>query len=173
MTEKGDGEKTGRFGGGKKVAVLVVALVLVVLGGVLFVGATAGWFGDSKVELSSKYDCGNGCAESLVSFAVPDFEKLVEEKESFILFIDQGGCQTADKLRGFLKDYLSEKGIWGYTMLFSEMRESSLYGTVKFYPSVVVFKEGEPIAWMRADADEDAAAYNEAGAFREWINKYI
>ena len=149
---------------------LIVALVAVLMGGVLFVGAVSGWFDDSKVRLSREY---YGEFGDFMGLSKGEYEKLTEERKSFVIFVDQDGCTTADKLEGFVRDWASEKKVKVYRMMFSDALTTSLHESVRYYPSVVVVRDGKPVAWLRADADEDADAYNEAGAFRTWISKYL
>ena len=72
-----------------------------------------------------------------------------------------------------MRNWASERGVKVYRMMFEDARETSLHESVKYYPSVVVVRGGKPVAWLRADADEDADAYNEEGAFRVWVQKYL
>ena len=148
---------------------LIVALVVVLMGSVLFVGAASGWFEDPKVTLDAEF-YGEG---EMVDLAGADYEGLVGAGKSFVVFVDQEGCTTADRLEEFVKDLAKEKGIRVQKMVFADVKETSLHDYVKYYPSVVVVSKGKPVAWLRADADEDADAYNETEAFRGWISKYL
>ena len=59
-------------------------------------------------------------------------------------------------------------------MSFSELKETGLYPeVVKYYPSVVIVGEGEPVVALRADKDEDAEVYNSRAALFEWLDRYI
>jgi uncharacterized protein YciU (UPF0263 family) len=150
---------------------LVIALVVVLTGGVLFVGAVSGWFDDRKVSISPEYY--NSEKAGLVDMSKDDYNKMISEKKSFVLFVDQSGCTTADRLKGYVEDWAEEKGVEVGKMMFSEVKELPLYENVKYYPSVVLISHGKPVAWLRADADEDADAYNEYDAFLTWINTYL
>ena len=150
---------------------LVIALVVVLAGGVLFVGAVSGWFNDSKVTLSQEFYKQEKAG--VVDLPVDDYNKMVDEKKSFVLFVDQNGCTTADRLRGYVDNWAKEKGLEVEKMMFSEVKELPLHENVKYYPSVVVISHGKPVAWLRADADEDADAYNDETIFREWIGRYV
>ena len=156
-----------------KIWILIVILVVVILGGVLFVGAVAGWFSDSKFSLSAEYYCDGECAPELMELTAEDYEGLLEAGKSFILFIDQDGCQTADKLRGFVLDYMDSENLRAYRMSFSDMRETSLYPTIKYYPSVAFISDGKVVGFLRADSNEDAEAYNSEDAFYTWMNRYL
>ena len=67
---------------------LVVVLVVVLLGGVLFVGATSGWFDDTKVKLDAEYYADGA---EFMELNAGGYEGLVEAKKSFVVFVDQGG----------------------------------------------------------------------------------
>ena len=88
---------------------LVITLVVVLAVGVLFVGAVSGWFDDGKVSLSQEYY--NQDEAGLIELSVDDYNKKIDEKKSFVLFVDQTGCTTADKLRGYIENWAKEKGV--------------------------------------------------------------
>ena len=158
---------------------LVIALVVVLFGGVLFVGAASGWFDSAEVVLDAEYRCEGECDGEFLEGAggsgltAAEYEELVAAGKSFIVFVDQGGCTTADRLRGYVQDSAREAGVKVYRMMFSEVKESSLHEFVKYYPSVVVVSRGKVVGYLKADSDEDAPAYNDYGAFREWISRYL
>ena len=149
---------------------LIVALVVVLMGGVLFVGAVSGWFDDPKIRLSEEY---YGEFGDFANLTGEEYERLVGEGKSFVVFVDQEGCDTADKLEGFVRNWASNVGVRVYRMMFENAKETSLHDFVKYYPSLVMVSRGKPVAWLRADADEDADAYNEEGVFREWSSRYL
>ena len=149
---------------------VVIAIVVFLIVGVLVVAVSSGWFGDSKVVLDTEYD---GEFQDFMPLSISEYDDLIKEGKSFVVFVDQEGCTTADRLRGYVIDYAKEKGLKVYRIIFSEVRESSMHEFVKFYPSVVLISRGKPVAWLRADADEDADAYNDYDSFRGWIGRYL
>ena len=155
----------------KQVVCLVVALVAVLLGGVLFVGAVSGWF-DDEVVLDKEYYC-TECDGEFMELSGEKYEELTAKNATFVVFVDQGGCTTADKLRGFVQEWAKVSGVKVYRIMFSDMKETSLHEVVKFYPSVALVAKGRPVAWLRADEDEDADAYNNYDDFAKWIGKYL
>lgn len=158
---------------GLKVWQLVVLLLIVVGGMVLFVGAVSGWFGDGKVVLDAEYYCGESCDGKMLELTVAEYEELVQEDGSFVVFVDQSGCTTADRVREYMTDYALETGVRVYRMMFSEAREASLHDYVKYYPSVVVVSKGRVAGYLRADSDEDADMYNDYDVFKEWMGRYL
>ncbi len=158
---------------GMKVWQLLVLLLVVVGGAVLFVGATSGWFSSIKVVLDAEYYCGEECDGEFLELSGAEYEKLIKGGKSFVVFVDQSGCVTADKLKGYVKDWADGAGVKVYKMMFADARETSLHDYVKYYPSVVLVSKGKVIRFLRADSDEDAEMYNDSDAFKKWILKYL
>ena len=156
-----------------KVWQLIVALVVVVFGTTLFVGAVSGWFGETKVSLDVEYYCGETCDGEYAELTSEEYENMVKAEKSFIVFVDQGGCTTADRMREYVVKYALEKGIKVYRMMFSNMKETSLHTNVKYYPSVVVISKGRIMNWLKADSDDDAEKYNNYDSFKEWAEGII
>ena len=152
---------------------LIVALVIVLIGGLIFMGAVAGWFDDPKVVIDSEYTCDNESGCDYMELTAEGYDELVKAKKSFIVFVDQYGCTTADRLRGYVSDWAASQGIKVYRMMFMDIKESTLYDYVKFYPSVVVVDKGTVRGFLKADLDDHADMYNDYGAFSEWMGRYL
>lgn len=155
-----------------KIWQLVLALVLVVAGVVLFVGAVGGWFSEGRVVLDAEYYC-TECDGELMELTGEEYEKLVSEGKSFVVLVDQGGCTTAERLKEYLKDYAKDKGFKAYRMMFSDVKKGSLHEYVKYYPSVVVVSSGKVRGYLRADSDDDTEMYNDYEAFKSWVERYL
>lgn len=149
---------------------LLVALFVVVFGGILFVGAVSGWFNRTKVKIDSEYYVDS---PSFMEISGEEYGGLVNEKKSFLLFVDQNGCDVADRLRNYISDYAQEKGISVYRMMFQDLKNTSLYEKVKYYPSVVIFDRGRVKDFLEADNDEDAEMYSDYSAFVNWLKNRV
>ncbi len=158
---------------GLKVWQLVLLLVLVVGGGVVFMGAISGWFDGKKIDLSPEVRCESGCEKHLVDIGVAEYAELLAKRRSFVLMVDQDGCNTADKLREFVETYAADADIKVYRMMFGEMKETSLHDYVKYYPSVVLVSNGRVVTWLKADENIDADKYNDYSSFRAWMGTYL
>ena len=154
----------------RKILPLVMALIIVVLGSILFVGAASGWFDNHKVKLDAEYYADGA---EFMELTVGEYEGLIEAKKSFVVMVDQSGCTTADRLREYVTRYMTETGILVYRMMFAEVKESSLHEKVKYYPSVAVVSKGKVVVFLGADDDADADKYNYYDAFKAWIGKYL
>lgn len=150
---------------------LSVMLAVVLIGSVLFVGAVSGWFEGSKVVLDAEYQCDDECG--MMELDVDGYEELVKEKKSFAVFIDQGGCKTAERLREYVQKWSIANGVRVYRMMFEDVKETTLHDFVKYYPSVAIISRGKVKGYLRADSDADASAYNDYAEFERWISNYL
>ena len=151
---------------------LIVLLLLVVSGGVLFVGAVSGWFEDSTIVIDEEFDCEEEC-DKFIDIEAEGYEDLIKAEKSFVILVDQNGCTTADRLRGFTRNWAKENGKKVHRIMFEEMKETSLHESVKYYPSVVLVGEGKVKGFLRADADADAEMYNDEEVLKGWVNARI
>lgn len=149
---------------------LIIALIVVLFGGLIFMGAVAGWFDDPKVVIDASYLTDEPV---LKDSTADDYSLFMDSKTSFLLFVDQDGCTTADRLREFMKNYITEKGVVAYKIMFEDMKGTSLHDFVKYYPSVVIIDKGEVKYYLRADSDEDADMYNDYDTFKNWMDERV
>lgn len=158
---------------------LILALIGVVGGATLFVCAAAGLFNQpQKVTLDPEYlaatsDLTNADGIFLELLTPERYQELVDQQKSFLLFVDQTDCTTANRLRGYLTEYTAATGVKPYRLMFSDLKQTSLKGQVKYYPSVVLISDGQPIAWLKTDSEADAPAYNDYAAFESWLNSNL
>lgn len=153
---------------------LLIGLLLVIGGTTLFIVGVSGGFGTEKAVLDKEHICEEDCEFSYMELTPEAYEKLVVEKKSFVVMVDQGGCTTAERLREeFVKNFAIDKGIRVYKMMYSDLLKTSLHDFVKYYPSVAVVSNGKVKGWLRADSDEDSDAYNKYNKFEEWMQKYL
>ena len=102
-----------------------------------------------------------------------EYENLMRDKKSFLVFVDQDGCITAEGLRKNLEEIQKGKNFKVYRIMFSDARETSMNDYVKYYPSIAIIKGGEIKSWLKADADEDIERYKTKTDLEDWLNNYI
>ncbi len=156
-----------------KVWQLLFILCVLIISVVLFLGAVGGWFSNKKITLDSEYYCGEECDDEYLELSGEEYEKLIDEKKSFIVLIDQSGCKTADRIKDFMVDYARERGIKVYRMMFEQAKKTSLHEYVKYYPSVVLVSKGKVTKYLRADSSEDADEYNYYDSFKRWMEESL
>ena len=130
--------------------------------------------GDSgTVVLDTDFDCGEDCEGNFVNIDSIGYENLILNRKSFMVIVDQNACITGDRLRGFIDDYVGETGLKAYRIMFEDMKKTSLYDKITYYPSVAIVSEGKMVAWLDAESDEDKPMFGEYESFANWLNTYI
>lgn len=159
---------------GKKIWALVLALLAVVCGSVLFVGAVSGWFNGSVIaEVDSEYYCDNKCHLELKDVSIDEYNQMISDEKSFVVVVDQGGCTTADRIKEYAERYSNGRRFQVFKIMYSGIKETNLSEKVKYYPSVAVISKGKVITALRADSDEDAPIYNNYEDFENWLNRFV
>lgn len=102
-----------------------------------------------------------------------DYEKLVSEKKSFLVFVDQDGCITAKGLKEIATTISEEKNLKIYHIMFADARKTSMFENVKYYPSFVIVDKGTIVDWLKADSNDDTERYKNKDELLNWLNKYI
>lgn len=100
-----------------------------------------------------------------------EYEKLIADKKSFVIMVDNAGCTTTEKMREIMKN-LPQKFTY-YRILWPDAKETNLKDYIKYFPSVVVIESGNIKYYLRADLDSDAKYYNDADALESWLNSKV
>ena len=82
-------------------------------------------------------------------------------------------CTMSSSFEEILDKYMKERTISVYKMSFTDMKKTELKNTIRFYPSFIIFKDGEVVDFLDADSDEDTNKYKEFDAFKEWFESYV
>ena len=82
-------------------------------------------------------------------------------------------CTMSSSFEEILDKYMKERTISIYKMSFTDMKKTELKNTVRFYPSFIIFKDGEVVDFLDADSDEDTNNYKILKAFKEWFEGYV
>lgn len=130
----------------------------------------------------------SGCEKEIVKFYLEDeyydegkiveidnlkFSELVENKESFVVFIYQPMCAASISFEGVLGEFIKEYSVNIFKMSFSDMGETNLGKKIKYYPSFVVYNNGEMIDYLDANSGDDSSYYKSLDGFSSWFFKYI
>ncbi|MBQ2659963.1 hypothetical protein IJF86_00855 [Candidatus Saccharibacteria bacterium] len=112
-------------------------------------------------------------SSGFVDITGAEYESLVASQRSFLVFVDQAGCITADGLKKIAAEISEEKQLKVYHLFFSEARDTSLHNYVKYYPSFVIVHSGEVVDWLKADSDDDIERYKDKTELLSWLEKYL
>jgi len=119
--------------------------------------------------LESKYYGANNMTE----IKIKTLNKLIDNKESFAVFIYQPMCVTSSNFESVLSDFLGDKKISIYKVAFSNIKDTKIGKSVKYYPSFIIYNKGKMVDFLEADKDEDVDYYTSKKGFESWFTNYV
>ena len=126
----------------------------------------------SKFSLTDKYYTNE--EKGLVEVELSEVNEAIEAKDNFVLLIYLAGCSTCQELRPIVEEYLDKANIKMLMLSYDSMEKGSkLKKTVKYAPSVVIFKNGKIIDFLDTASDRDIERFSSYDAFSEWFESYI
>lgn len=145
------------IGGGIAVGLIAIAVGLCV------------WLWPRGYELSSEY-YGNG---EIASIDIAELRELTGDKKSFALLIYQPNCRASEDFEKIVKEFTEREQVGFEKIAFSEVKSSGLLDELQYYPSVVLYRDGEVVTFLKTDEDKDLAAYQSLDGFTEWWKGYV
>ena len=120
-------------------------------------------------ELSSEYYQ----KDNLIEITKEELQKLENDEKSFSVFLYQPFCSASNELEETVTTFLKEHQISFYKIAYTNIDETLLGDTVKYYPSVIIYEKGKIIKYLRADCNEDMCCYENAYNFENWFTETI
>ncbi len=120
-------------------------------------------------DLEEKYYGEN----KIIEIEGQELEKLINEKESFAVFVYQPMCITSSDFESVLNEFLEENKVTIYKIAFSSLKERKVGEEIKYYPSFILFQKGKRIDFLEANKEEDLRFYESKEGFKSWFTKYI
>ena len=102
-----------------------------------------------------------------------DIEKLKENKKSFIVFTYNNYCILETPCDEIFKKVMDKYSLSFLYLPYEEMKNTFIYNEVKMAPSVILIKEGNIVAYLDAESDEDLPKYQDVDEFDKWLNSFI
>ncbi len=124
---------------------------------------------EQKFYLEDKY-YGNSEFTTIES---NDLNKLMNDKESFALFIYQPACVTSSEFEQILYDFTKSNNIKIYEIAFSDIKDTKLSKSIKYYPSFAIFNKGKMVDYLDAESDNDLKYYKSKDEFEKWFTNYV
>ena len=102
------------------------------------------------------------------------FENIVKEKKDFVLYVSLPICNgDAAKFKEFVLDFQHKNKVSFYYLTSDYIKDTSVYETVKYFPSVIIYKDGKIINYLRYDSDEDKEYYKSYDGFSKWLRANV
>lgn len=149
----------------KKLQLTILILLLIIFASVgVFL-----YISNRPIKLSEEsYSRGD-----IISVPIAEVETLANDKKSFLVFISQPECRTADDFEKVINELISQTRLLIYKTDFMYLRDTELAPEVRHYPSLLVFRDGKLLAFLDPSSDADTAAFKNPADLKSWLSKYI
>ncbi len=166
----------------KKLIIIAIAtLVVLAVFGFVFYKVLGGASQEIKVEetllLDAKYKNTDGQQIELAEVSedpVATLDQMFEDKKSFVLYVSLPICNgDAAKFKQYVLDFQHREKVSFYYLTSDYIKDSLVYETVKYFPSVIIVKEGKIINYLKYDSDEDIEYYKSYDGFSKWFKSNV
>ena len=123
---------------------------------------------DSNIIFLSDMFYNKGNFIEIDSKSLEDYSNM-----TYLLFTYNNFCSLPISCEKTFKSFASDYKIDFLSMPFSEFKNTYLYDTVKYAPSVLIVENNKIIAYLDANKDDDLEKYQDVNKFKDWINNYI
>ena len=125
---------------------------------------------DNKFYLEDKY---YNTEERFVVIESKDLQKLMKDKESFVVFTYLPYCTFSLPCDVVFETFMNEHKMSFYSIPFDEFTNVDEFKSIKYAPSVVLVNKGKIVKYLDANSDEDYDMYQDVESFTNWITKYV
>ena len=83
-----------------------------------------------------------------------------------------GNCVCSTKFNSIIKEFAERNNIVIHT-LDSELVSQTEIDDIKYFPTIVVFKKGKIVDYLKSDRDDNLIYYESSEEFSKWLTSYI
>lgn len=141
----------------------IILLVLVILS---MTGCTKE---NSKFYLNDEYYN----AGKLVDIDSKELTNMLKSNDSFILFTYNPYCNFKVSCENVVENFSKNNNITIFKIPFEEFKNTKLYNTIKYAPSIILINKGKIETYLDPNKDEDSIKYQEEKALKDYIEMYI
>lgn len=128
---------------------------------------------NKKEEIPFKLEQEYYGQEEFIELNKDELNNLIDKEKTFAVFLFQPFCEAAANFNEVLKEFMSTNKLAIYKMQFKDIKGTELEKHVKYYPSLVIYKDGKLIDFLEADKDEDTKSFKYIDSFIEWFKQYV
>lgn len=128
---------------------------------------------NKKEEIPFKLEQEYYGQEEFIELNKDELNNLIDKEKTFAVFLFQPFCEAAANFNEVLKEFMSTNKLAIYKMQFKDIKGTELEKHVKYYPSLVIYKDGKLIDFLEADKDEDTKSFKYLDSFIEWFKQYV
>lgn len=102
-----------------------------------------------------------------------ELNTMINEKESFALFIHQPGCSKSYEFNRIQSLYQTSNNVSFQKILFEDLQKTKLSKDIKYFPSFAIFNNGKLVDYLDAESNDDILKYKDYNEFSNWFNSYV
>jgi len=104
-----------------------------------------------------------------------ELQELENNQKTFPLFVFLSGCPTCAEFLPIVKEYAQLKNIEMYSIDLNDIwgSDNSITNTIKYAPSMFIYKDGKVIKYLDSNSDEDYEYYKSVDKLSEWFDANI
>ena len=138
-------------------------IFLIIIISILICGCTK----DNKLYLDSKYYNEGKYIE------VTSEEVNNKKGEVYLLFTYNDFCAFSVPCDATFESVMKKHNISILSIPIDEYKNTYLFDTVRYAPSVILVNRGKVVAYLDANEDEDISKYTDTNEFEKWLDEYI
>ncbi|MGN0992558.1 MAG: hypothetical protein ACI4PE_01265 [Bacilli bacterium] len=148
------------------VCLVIILLFAVIITTLLFINKTNN---NTQFYLENDYYTSSDMKE----IKIDELNSLINKNESFVVFVYQPMCVTSSDFENVLSEFLKDNQIIIYKIAFSDIKNTNIGKSVKYYPSFLIYNKGKLVDFLEANKDEDVEYYTSKDGFQKWFSKYV
>ena len=102
-----------------------------------------------------------------------ELTNMLKSNDSFILFTYNPYCNFKVSCESIVEEFSKSNNITVFKIPFEEFKNTKLYNTVKYAPSIVLINNGKIENYLDPNKDEDSIKYQDEKALKDYIEMYI
>lgn len=146
---------------------LIVIISCIVAAAVLVAGGLAFWLSQRSFRLDPQYYGQSNITE----INIDEVKSLIDQRASFVLFAYQSSCSTSDAFKTVLEAFAQQYSVSLLATSFTALRQAQLVDGLKYYPSAIIYHDGQVVNFLDANSDADLPAYESVDGFAQWLTE--
>ena len=100
-------------------------------------------------------------------------ETNILPRGSYVAYVYANVCIFSVPCDSIFKEVMNKYNIDMLEISYDDMKKTKYHEKVLYAPSVLIIKNGNLIAYLDAESNDDLEIYQNPDKFEEWLNMYI